>query len=174
MRPASRSFGRRPILRAPLALAFSALFCALGCQTYSDQLERGQAYYADNQYEQALATFRHLEADQDSLEAPERVRYCYLRGMTDYRLGYESDARYWLGLAKASGRHAKDSLAPEEKQRLDDTLAQLDAAVYGIAPPEKTVSAEGSTAPPKAESCEWTTDCDAGFICQDGVCAKVE
>lgn len=172
---ASLSFGRFAPPRAGSALFVASLgLCLVACQNYSDQLERARGYYADNQYEQALAAFRHLEADQDSLEAPERVRYCYLRGMTDYRLGYRSDARYWLGLAKASERHAKDALVPEEKQRLEDTLAELDSGVYGIAPPEKTVSAESESAALPVESCEWTTDCDAGFICQDGACAKVE
>ena len=74
----------------------------LGCQNYSDQLQRAQSYYERNQYEMALAVVRHLESDQDSLSESEAVRYCYVRGMTDYRLGYTDDARYFLGLAKAS------------------------------------------------------------------------
>jgi hypothetical protein len=149
------------------------LAVAAGCQNYSDQLARGQGYYEQNQYEAALSVWRNLEADQNSLTRPEVVRYCYLRGMTDYRLGYQTDARYYLGLARAGLNRAqgKDggetvALQPDEMKRLDDTLAELNAKVYGIE------AEEGPEA--LGDKCAWTSDCEAGFACQDGMCIRAE
>jgi|GEM_PF-2841251 len=104
---------------------------SVGCQNYRDQLNRGQGYYERNQYELALAVWRNLEEDQGSLTPAEVVRYCYLRGMTDFRLGYRADARYWLGLAKAGELKKQGILEPEEMARLEETIKDLDADVYG-------------------------------------------
>lgn len=106
-----------------------------GCQNYSDQLQRAQSYYERNQYELALAVVRNLESDQDSLTQVEAVRYCYVRGMTDYRLGYKSDARYWLGLAKASLKHAPSALQADEAERVNETLDELNRPIFGLAEP---------------------------------------
>src|SRR5690606_35442885 len=157
-----------------LACASSALFMLMvGCQNYGDQLARGQGYYEQNQYEAALSVWRNLEADQNSLTRPEVVRYCYLRGMTDFRLGYQSDARYYLGLARAGLNRAQGldggenvALQPAEKKRLDETLAELHAKVYGIES-EEDPEALG-------DKCAWTSDCEAGFACQEGMCIRAE
>lgn len=114
-----------------------------GCQNYGHQLQRGQGYYERNEYEMALAVFRHLESDQGALTSNELVRYAYLRGMTDFRLGYHQDARYWLGLASANQERAQSALAGDESQRLAQTLASLHAPIYGIAD-ESLTSALGS------------------------------
>lgn len=149
----------------------SWLLCALGCvslfgcQNYRDQLQRGQGYYEQNQYETALAVWRHLESDQDSLSPTEVVRYCYLRGMTDFRLGFREDARYWLGLAKAGEKKATGALLSEELSRLDLTLDELNAEVFGGG--EKKAEAF-------ADSCKWTSDCEPGFACQDNLCIQAE
>src|SRR5690606_22971134 len=98
--------GRHRLLTMIVAGALLGLG-GVGCQNYSEQLARGQGYYERNQYEAALSVWRNLEADQNSLTRPEVVRYCYLRGMTDFRLGYRVDARYWLGLARAGLNRAQ-------------------------------------------------------------------
>ena len=49
-------------------------------------------------YEHALALWRALEADSDSLRPDDQARYAYLRGMTDYRLGFRADSRHWRQL----------------------------------------------------------------------------
>lgn len=145
-----------------------------GCQNYGDQLARGQGYYEQNQYEAALAVWRNLEPDQDSLSRPEVVRYAYLRGMTDYRLGYKSDARYWLGLSKAALNHVQGeegepaALQPDEMKRLDETLTELNNEAYGLS------GAETEEVEALGEKCVWTSDCDTGFSCQDGMCLQAE
>ncbi len=125
-----------------------ALFCVfgaalvVGCATYRDDLSRGQRLYLDNQYEHALAIWRLLEPDLDSLTYDEQARYAYLRGMTDYRLGFRSDARHWLALAKAihSRMEHADSLGDDSKRQLDETLDELNRETYAslrlVAPPE--------------------------------------
>lgn len=103
----------------------------LGCQNYSDQLQRAQSYYERNQYEMALAVVRNLEPDQDSLSDAEAVRYCYVRGMTDYRLGDEVNARYWLGLSVAAAQDNPQALSADEKTRVTETLAELNEPLFG-------------------------------------------
>ncbi|HEY3664868.1 MAG TPA: hypothetical protein VGL19_02665, partial [Polyangiaceae bacterium] len=71
-----------------------------GCATYREDLNRGQRMYEENQYENALAIWRGLEDDSDSLTFNDQARYAYLRGMTDYRLSFRADSRHWLAIAK--------------------------------------------------------------------------
>jgi hypothetical protein len=132
----------------------------VGCQNYSQALQRGQGYYERNQYEIALAVFRHLEPDQNSLTADEVVRYCYLRGMTDFRLGYREDARYWLGLSKASQSRTPSALQDDEKARLDASLAELNIDVFGAPKVEEK--------PPG--SCDSSSQCQGTEVCQNGMC----
>lgn len=151
-----------------------ALITSSGCQNYRGQLARGQGYYEQNQYEAALAVWRNLEPDQHSLSRPEVVRYCYLRGMTDYRLGYKTDARYWLGLSQAALNRSQATdgeavaLQPDEIKRLDETLGELNAEVFG------TTGEERDGEESLGDKCEWTSDCDSGFACQDGMCVQAE
>lgn len=93
----------------PGGLVLTALLCLVpqGCSPYRQQLERGHRYYEDNQYEEALALWRDLGSHEDSLRPPDQARYAYLRGMTDYRLGFAQEAKYWLSLALAT-----DQLSP--------------------------------------------------------------
>lgn len=114
----------RLALLAPLLLA-------LGCATYREDLNRGQRLYEENQYERALAIWRVLEADMDSLSLTDQARYAYLRGMTDYRLGFRPHARHWLGISRAIEKEHPGGLNQEWKERLDASLADLDRDVYG-------------------------------------------
>ena len=104
---------------------------ALGCTTYREDLNRGQRLYEENQYEHALAIWRMLEPDTDSLTGNDQARYAYLRGMTDYRLGYRPYARHWLGVAKAIEKEHPGGLSQEWRDRLDKSLADLNRDVYG-------------------------------------------
>ena len=140
------------------------LVSLVACQNYGDQLQRAHGYYEEHKYEQALAVLRNLESDQDSLETAERVRYCYVRGMTDYRLGYHEDARYWLSLARASNERAKNALEADEKGRLEEALTELNAPLYGLAQSKKPGVL--------GEPCQWTSQCEAGFVCEDGGCVQ--
>lgn len=156
---------------SPAVLGLGALVAlgSVSCQNYRDQLQRGQGYYEQNQYESALAIWRNLERDQSALSRPEMVRYCYLRGMTDFRLGYREDARYWLGLAKAATTKGTPALEPDESKRLEETLNDLNQEVFGIA---EEAPVEGAEA--LGDKCEWTSDCDSGFTCQESICVQAD
>jgi hypothetical protein len=75
-----------------------------------------------------------LEHDTDSLTDRERSRYAYFRGMTDYRLGFREDARYWLGIAQAAEKQFPGGLNEDEQARLQKTLGDLNKDVFGVAP----------------------------------------
>lgn len=110
--------------------AFAALLL-IGCATYREDLNRGQRLYEENQYERALAIWRVLESDMDSLSRNDQARYAYLRGMTDYRLGFRPYARHWLGIAKAIDKETPGGLNQEWRDRLDKSLTDLNNDVYG-------------------------------------------
>jgi hypothetical protein len=108
------------------------LCCAvMACATYREDLNRGQRLYEENQYERALAIWRNLETDTDSLSFNDQARYAYLRGMTDYRLGFRADARHWLALAKATEHEHPGGLNPEWRERMAKSLDELNQDVYG-------------------------------------------
>ncbi len=107
------------------------LFLVGACSTYRDQLDRGQRMYDENQYEKSLALWRNLEPDTDSLSFDDQSRYAYLRGMTDYRLGFRPDARHWLAIAKALEQEHPGGLTADWKSRTEEALADLNKEVYG-------------------------------------------
>jgi hypothetical protein len=115
---------------------FSAYgLCVLGasaasCATYHDDLQRGQTAFEQNAHERALAIFRALENDTAHLSPAERAQYAYLRGMTDYRIGYNADARHWLVIAKALEGEAPGQLPADWPPRIDEALAVLNEEVY--------------------------------------------
>jgi len=122
-------------------LLAACLAAAAGCATYQNALNRGQRLYDDSEYERALAIWRYLEHDLDSLSFADQARYAYLRGMTDYRLGggkggqdveFRAHARHWLAIAKAVEQEHPGALTEQWKQLLEEALADLNAEVYGI------------------------------------------
>ncbi len=121
--------------------AFALSLGVASCATYRDDLLRGERYYKASEHEQALATWRILEADLDSLEPRDQARYAYLRGMTDYRLEYRADARHWLGIARELEQLYPGGLAGEDKQRIEEALNDLNDDYYkGKARAEKSRS----------------------------------
>jgi hypothetical protein len=101
------------------------------CTTYQDDLSRSQRAFEHADYERALAIFRSLEPDVHSqFSVQEQAQYAYLRGMTDYRVGYKVDARHWLALAHALDSARKGVLPKDWRARLKDTLAELNEQVY--------------------------------------------
>jgi hypothetical protein len=95
------------------------------CVTYSEELNRGQRHFHNNEYERALSIFRALESDVDSLPPPDRARYAYLRGMSDYRMSLRADARHWLGLARAYEQMSQGGLEEAWRERMRDALQDL-------------------------------------------------
>jgi len=150
-----------------MRLAALAALALVACTTYREDLNRGQRLYDENQYEHALAIWRLLEDDMDSLSPKDQARYAYLRGMTDYRLGFRPYARHWLGIAQSLDKDYPGGLNQEWRDRMDKSLADLNVDVYGgserfdknsAAFVEKapdaaaTPSAEPEAAPPAASS----------------------
>ncbi len=71
-----------------------------------------------------------MEPDLARLFVGERAHYAYLRGMTDFRIGYRLDARHWLALARAIDEQAPGSLPAEWKTRINDALTELNTQVH--------------------------------------------
>lgn len=132
---------------APVLLAFALS----ACSTYRDHLNRGQRMFDENEYERALAIWRTLEPDVDSLSVNDQARYAYLRGMTDYRLGFRADARHWLAIGKAIDMGHPGGLTADWKSRTEEALDDLNREVYG-GPPESDTSTQAVQAPGSAPS----------------------
>lgn len=113
-----------------IACSLAVLPFASGCATYHDDLVRAEHAFETNQHEQALAIFRTLELDTGHFDTAEKARYFYLRGMTDFRIGYKADARHWLLLANAVETQTPGTLPDDWKQRMTEAVATLDSAVY--------------------------------------------
>jgi hypothetical protein len=172
----------RPWL-AVIALGLGLVLTS-GCATYREDLNRGQRLYEENEYEHALAIFRVLENDTDSLELQDQARYAYLRGMTDYRLGFRADARHWLAVAKATEQEHPGGLGAPWKQRLDESLNELNQEVYGGGEHfDKSRSTATDTSKGPAETpaepsgdkkgCSTSQDCPGGQSCQSGECVPL-
>jgi hypothetical protein len=50
--------------------------------------------------------------------------------MNDFRIGYRSDARHWLMIAKALEDKTPGQLPPDWTPRLDEALGELNEEVY--------------------------------------------
>jgi hypothetical protein len=131
----------------PRGVVMLLLLAAVGtgaCATYRDQLARGQRAFELNEHDRTLAILRDLEPDMSRLTVPEQAGYAYLRGMTDYRIGYKSDARHWLSIAKAYEDNSPGMLPADWKARTNEALGDLNGVVY----------AEGTSALPTVRAAE--------------------
>jgi hypothetical protein len=147
-------------MRALYLAAVAVVLSTAACTTYQDDLARGQKAFEQNEHERALALFRQLEPDTSHLTLPERAQYAYLRGMTDYRIGYKVDARHWLAVAKALDDATPGLLPTDWKTRLGEALTELNDAVYGggiesLTNAKKSTTDESETKPkPKPKKSE--------------------
>ena len=117
----------RLVARVLLALSLGALSLALAsCVTYTETLNRGQRHFQANEYEQALAIWRVLERDIDSLPPGDRARYAYFRGMTDYRMSLRDDARHWLAMARAYDQAVPGGIEEAWRERMKEALKDLE------------------------------------------------
>lgn len=108
----------------------SALVTFAACTTYRDQLSRGQRAFEQSDYDRTLAILRDLEPDMTRLTVPEQAGYAYLRGMSDYRIGYKTDARHWLSIAKAYEDGSPGVLPADWKARTNEVVDELNRIVY--------------------------------------------
>jgi hypothetical protein len=103
---------------------------APGCATYESQLQRSEEHFTHDEHDLALANLRALEPDWTHLEVRDRARYCYLRGMTDYRIGFKADARHWLAIAAEIDEETPGSLVPSERSLVNEKLGELNAVIW--------------------------------------------
>lgn len=148
-----------------VSLTFAAS-CISGGQQVG-QLQRAQGYYERNDYDRALAIFRNLDQEREQLDQASQTRYFYLRGMTDYRLGYQADARHWLSLAKASRAQNKKALEEEERKRLTSALDDLNQVFFA------RMSSVDSNVNMAHTACQWSSECTSGLLCSEGFCKDV-
>jgi hypothetical protein len=123
-------------MRRHLGLVLACTLSLASCVTYAEELNRGQRYFQANEYERALAVWRVLETDVDSLSPTDRTRYAYLRGMTDYRMSLRDDARHWLALARAYEQATPGGIEEGWRDRMREALKDLDNDVHGGANPQ--------------------------------------
>jgi len=168
-------------LRALSATVLLGVLVTTGCSTYRQHLNRGQRAYEENQHELALAIWRDLESDMDSLDHMERARYSYLRGMTDYRLGYRADARHWLAIAKAIDEEHPGGLEGAHQARVEEALEDLNREVFQLDPTfddtgstvTETVRHVDQEVPAQTGQCNASADCPPGNACQVGECVPL-
>lgn len=133
-----------------------------GCSTYRDALLRGQRALEEGDHDRALAIFRTLEQDAQRLPVAGRAQYAYLRGMTDYRIGYQAEARHWLALGAAIEHENPGCLPPDWTRRLAESMSELSSKVYtgGIASLSNAPASPGPGTPSPED--ETVLDVDAG------------
>ena len=180
-------------MRTAFVFLLAIALCPVACATYREDLNRGQRMYEENQYEHALALWRILEEDADSLSPYDQARYAYLRGMTDYRLGFRADSRHWLAIAKVTDQAHAGGLSAAWRERMEQSLTDLNQDVYGAAvraeasnpqaveygkapPGDDAVDAgPDSPLPPPSQRdrCRSNADCKSGEICDGKSCTPL-
>lgn len=162
---------------------FALLVLVGGCTTYKDQLARSHQAFDANDHDRTLALLRDLEPDVKRLTVAEQAEYAYLRGTTDYRIGYRPDARHWLSVAKASSDATPGLLSTEQKTQVTEALEDLNNVVYqqgtnglvtarksdeelkAAAPaPKAKASKDAGAPPPAAAAPPPVVDSDAGVV----------
>ena len=126
-------------------LCLGVILGAAACNTYADDLSRSQRAFEESEHERALAILRALEPDLGRLSLTERAHYAYLRGMTDFRIGYKGESRHWLAIAAAIDKDTPGSLPADWDKRMKEALKELNDSVYsgGIASLSNTPTAPG-------------------------------
>jgi hypothetical protein len=135
-----------------VGLALVVAVAVGGCTTYRDQLSRGQRAFELNEHDRTLAILRDLEPDVKRLSMPEQAEYAYLRGMTDYRVGYKPDARHWLSLAKAYEDNSPGVLPADWKLRVNEALDEMNGVVYSAGIGTLTTTRTEDTNPSEVKS----------------------
>jgi hypothetical protein len=108
--------------RASIGLSCLVL---VACGATAATLRRAEQSYEQARYETTLSWLVDMEPDAPSLDAEERARFFYLRGMTEYRLGHRPEALYYLAVAREIAGDDGSGLRREQQDLLARTLAEL-------------------------------------------------
>src|SRR5438309_9978969 len=120
----------RPLTLGCRRVVYVGWLAHVSCATYEDALLRSERAFEQSEHERALAILRALEPDMVRLSVVGRAHYAYLRGMTDYRIGYRAEARHWLGVASAMDQQTPGALPPDWEKRMNESLRDLSEQVY--------------------------------------------
>jgi hypothetical protein len=104
------------------------LVSSVGCVGVGQDLHAVSELYNDARYEEAEAWFAALRVDYVDMNAAQRTKYHYLRGMTEYRLAQPQEALHALALAAQAVRAQPEALSAEQRSVLHRTLDELAAA----------------------------------------------
>jgi hypothetical protein len=128
--PMRRRLASRLAPFAVVCVMLASLSPLAGCATFESDLQRSEDHFQHDEHEKALANLRALENDWTSFSVRDQARYCYLRGMTDLRLGFISDARHWLAVAQQIDKEHPGALLDKERRAMDDKLAGLNEVIW--------------------------------------------
>jgi hypothetical protein len=101
------------------------LLLSTGCGASLRALDRAESDYDDARYEAALEWLEDLETHATGFDEDNRVRYFYLRGMTEYRLAHRYSALHHLALAREMAGERGEGLEGDQRELLARTLAEL-------------------------------------------------
>ena len=110
----------------PAVMRSALLFLLLtGCGAALADLGRAEHDYEDARYEAALEWLEDLEPQATAFDESNRVRYFYLRGMTEYRLGHRPAALHYLALTNEMAGEDHVGLQREQTDLLAQALVDL-------------------------------------------------
>ena len=105
-----------------------------GCAAVSDDMRRAEQTYETARYENTLIWLEDLEHEAPGMDVEMRVRYYYLRGMTEFRLGHRADALHYLAVAREIAGDSGGGLRDDWRQIMDRTLTELTPQGMGWRP----------------------------------------
>lgn len=120
--PLSNARGHRAMAVALLALSL----VWTGCASWTNEIRQAEIAYDEARPEAALAWLDVVSDDNlGRMGEADRVRYLYLRGMTEFRLGRRDDALYHLAVARELAGNEGLGLRREQRELMDRTLTEL-------------------------------------------------
>ena len=109
--------------RLPAALIALSTFVS-ACAATTSEMRRAEEAYDQARFDAARTWLVDLEDEAPSMDEPLRLRYFYLRGMAEYRLGHRLDALHYLAVARELS--SERGLRDEQRQLLERTLTELE------------------------------------------------
>jgi len=97
-----------------------------GCTSWTNEIRQAEIAYDEARPDAALAWLDVVTDDNlGRMDVNDRIRYLYVRGMTEFRLGRRDDALYHLALAREVSGGDGVGLRREQRELMDRTLTEL-------------------------------------------------